>query len=131
MEPADTALSQKAVVNAVHELAAAMCGAKLLEEGDRKLLQFIADATSDYYGEHIGISYSDEVSGRLTCAGTVLRLQGHRARLQFNIRYSITADAGKLEAGLEEYCGRGGYKWELIRNLRRIISRRTEKRLAF
>ena len=103
-------------VNAVHELAAAMCGAKLLEDGDRKLLQFIADATSDYYGENIGISYSDEVSGRLTCAGTVLRLQGHQAQLQFNIRYSITADAGKLEAGLEEYCGRGGYKWELIRN---------------
>ena len=103
-------------VNAIHELAAAVCASELLEEVDRRLLMFIAFATSDCYGEHVGIDCSDEVSGRLTCAGTVLRLQDHRAHLQFNIRYCITADAGKLEAGLEECCARGGYQWELIRD---------------
>ena len=103
-------------VNAIHELAKAVCAASLLKEEDRRLLHFIEEATSDYYGERIGIAYEDEVSGRLTCAGTVLKLQEGKAALQFNIRYSITADPEHMEAVLDGFCSTSGYHWELIRN---------------
>lgn len=103
-------------VNAVHELAKGVCCTGLLKEEDRRILRFIEKATSDYYGEGIGIAYEDEVSGRLTCAGTVLKLQEGRAALQFNIRYSISADPVHMEAVLSGFCSADGYRWERIRD---------------
>lgn len=103
-------------VNAIHELTSAVCRCGILGKEDQELMQFIADATADYYGEGLGVDCMDEVSGRTTCAGTVLSLKDRRAQLTFNIRYCITADEKRLEEGLQEYCRRGQYRWELIRN---------------
>jgi len=101
-------------INAIHELSELVAKTDLLCENDRKALEFIAYATSDFYGEWAGISFEDEISGKLTCAGTVLKLEDHRASLLYNIRYSITADSAFIRTKLEETSKTGGCTFELV-----------------
>ena len=54
-------------------------------------------------GKTEGISYEDAVSGKTTCAGTVLKMKNKKAELTVNIRYSITADPDKMEAQHQHY----------------------------
>ena len=77
---------------------------------------FISFATSDYYGNWANISYEDEMSGKLTCAGTVLRMEDHRASLLYNIRYSITADANVIRDNLERVSNEHGCEFVFITN---------------
>lgn len=94
--------------NAIHELAELVSKTDLLCESDRKYFEFISFATSCVYGEWAGITYEDEISGKLTCAGTVLRLEDNKASLLYNIRYSITADSDKIREGLAAASAKGG-----------------------
>ena len=103
-------------INAIHELAALVSQTGLLCETDRKYMNFIAYATSDFYGAWADISYEDEISGKLTCAGTVLKLEDHRAKLLYNIRYSITADADHIQAQLAKTSADHGCTFELFSN---------------
>ena len=57
--------------NAIQRLIKGLLSEKVLSEEDSHILQPFAEANQDYYGEAAGISYEDEVSGKLTCAGTV------------------------------------------------------------
>jgi len=102
--------------NAIHELADLVAKAGLVCESDKKYLEFIAFATSCVYGEWAGITYEDEISGKLTCAGTVLKFQDHKASLLYNIRYSITADAQMIQDGLAKASAEAGCDFELVSN---------------
>lgn len=103
-------------INAIHELAKLTAETDLLCESDRKAMEFIAYATSDFYGEWAGINFEDEISGKLTCAGTVLKLTDHRASLLYNIRYSITADSDFIQKQLAETSQSSGCTFELVSN---------------
>lgn len=103
-------------INAIHELAVLTGEAGLLCENDKKYMDFLAYATSDFYGEWAGINYADEISGKLTCAGTVLKLTDHKASLLYNIRYSITADAAFIESQLAKTSNERGMDFELVSN---------------
>lgn len=101
-------------INAIHELADLVSETDLLCENDRKYMEFISNATSDFYGEWADIAYEDEISGKLTCAGTMLKLDDHRASLLYNIRYSITADVQHIQKGLAAASQRNGCEFELV-----------------
>ena len=101
-------------INAIHELASLVGQTDLLCENDRKYMDFIAYATSDFYGQWADIAYEDEISGKLTCAGTVLKLNGHKASLLYNIRYSITADAAYIQTQLAKTSTDHGCSFEPI-----------------
>lgn len=105
-------------INAIHELADLAGKTDLLCESDRKALEFIAYATSDVFGEWADISFEDELSGQLTCAGTVLKLENHRASLLYNIRYSISADAEHIQRQLAKASEKGGCEFELVNDSR-------------
>lgn len=101
-------------INAIHELADLVAKTDLLCESDRQFMEFISYATSDFYGEWAGIAYEDEVSGKLTCTGTVLEFKDHRASLLYNIRYSITADVQHIQNRLAEVSQSRGCEFALI-----------------
>ena len=106
----------KGSVNAVHGLMAFLAGLEALSAGDRELFGRLAFLSEEYFGEHMGIAYEDQVSGRTTCAATVLRLEERRVLLHFNIRYAITADQEKLLESLCRIGGESGVSWVLQRN---------------
>ena len=99
-------------LNAIQRLITGLLSEKVLSEEDSRILQAFAEANQDYYGEAIGISYEDEVSGKLTCAGTVLGLKEGYVQLTFNIRYPVTDSEEQIEAGLKLFCGSHGCRWE-------------------
>ncbi|RHP29925.1 Sapep family Mn(2+)-dependent dipeptidase [Lachnotalea sp. AF33-28] len=98
--------------NAIQRLIKGLLSEKVLSEEDSHILQPFAEANQDYYGEAAGISYEDEVSGKLTCAGTVLRVKEGHVQLIFNIRYPVTDSEEQIQRGLELFCGRHGCRWE-------------------
>ena len=103
-------------LNAIRVLCDAVCGADFLKGKDKEILEALKVAVAGNYGEESGIAYEDEVSGKLTCVGTVLRMKEGCAVLTFNIRYSITADAEKIMSGLRDFWKTKGFIWESERN---------------
>lgn len=103
-------------VNAIHELLHFLGGLTPLPEKDRELFRRLAYLSQEYYGEHTGIAGSDEVSGRTTCAATVVGLRERRISLHFNIRYVITTDRDALSAGLTRTAAENNLSWTLERD---------------
>ncbi len=103
-------------VNAIHGLMRFLAGLSPLPESDRKLFGRLAYLSEEYYGEHTHIEGSDELSGRTTCAATVLKLETQKVSLHFNIRYIITADREKLSAGLARAAAENDLTWTTERD---------------
>lgn len=97
--------------NAIHKLCQAVAQANFLCEGDQRIVERIERATAGNYGEEFGIGFEDELSGRLTCAGTVLGCREGQAELTFNIRYSITACGEQIAQKLADYWKKAGFVW--------------------
>ena len=75
----------------------------ILTGSDLDIVDSVHKATAGNYGEEFGISYEDELSGKLTCAGTVLKTDNGNVSLIFNIRYPITAKADIIMERLKNY----------------------------
>lgn len=103
-------------VNAIHELMRFLGGLTPLPEKDRELFRRLAYLSQEYYGEHTGIAGNDEVSGRTTCAATVLGLKEGQVSLHFNIRYIITANRNALSANLAQTAAENNLTWILERD---------------
>lgn len=103
-------------VNAIHELMRFLAEAVPLPEYDRELFARLAYLSEEYYGEHTGIAGSDELSGRTTCAATVLWFEEGQVSLHCNIRYVITAEGEKLTAALKRTAEENGFAWETERD---------------
>ncbi len=103
-------------VNAIHELMRFLGGLTPLPEKDRELFRRLAYLSQEYHGEHTGIAGNDEVSGRTTCAATVLGLKEGQISLHFNIRYVITADRNALSASLAQAAAENNLTWILERD---------------
>ncbi len=69
-----------------------------LSEPEKKLFEFLEAACSDGYGEGLGLRYFDETFGRMSCAGTVLRLEEGRVSLQFDMRIPPSVDVKEVIA---------------------------------
>lgn len=101
-------------VNAIWVLSDFLAGSGCLEKEDEKLFRFLAETTASYYGEPEGVDYQDEVSGRTTCAGTVISTENGKFHLVLNIRYAITHDREALEKGLSDYAKSRGAVWSTM-----------------
>lgn len=102
--------------NAIFELADFLKGICGLTEGDRNVFAALSYLSEEYYGEHMGVGYEDEVSGRTTCAATVLRLEERCVSLTFNIRYAVTDSAARIIKGMDEAAEKLGMAWETQRD---------------
>lgn len=89
-------------VNANHVLAQALLKAQVLHGKTREAMELFEKLTSHYYGEDLGISCEDEISGKLTCVFTWVRKEEGKLILEPDIRYPVTADQKFLMAALPE-----------------------------
>lgn len=103
-------------VNAIELLASALAESKALPESDTKALRFICQVNQDFAGTGLNVVYSDEVSGALTCVGSMASLTEGRLTQLINIRYSITADSEQLVKNIGESCRKAGWELRLIRD---------------
>lgn len=96
--------------NAIKKLLRFLSTLEGLGESDRAICAFAADTIEDCYGEHLGIAFTDEPSGRLTCISGLAHTEEGRLVMGYNIRYSVTHKGELVTAGLEKAFAPG---WEL------------------
>ena len=101
-------------VNAIQKLLLLMEEHHIWKEEDEKRLKAFVKANGDYYGEAFGIAYSDEISGRLTSAGTMVSVNDGYLTLHFNIRYSVTETEEHILSEIEEFCGQNGCTFSVV-----------------
>lgn len=83
-----------------------------LTEEERSFFSFLKKSCSDGYGEGLGIAAEDPVFGKMTCAGTVLRLEGGQASLEFDLRFPPKTDINKCMKQMDETGRSCGWKLE-------------------
>lgn len=106
----------KGGVNAIHQLSTALAQSGALPQQDVELLAFMNQVNQDFAGTGLNIVYADEVSGALTCVGSMASMRDGHLVQHLNIRYSITADSEQLLRNIAQSCEEKDWTMELIRD---------------
>ncbi len=88
-------------VNAVHVLAEALVREDILTETAKTAVAGVERLTASFHGETTGIPFEDEGTGKLTCCGTVVRLENNVLSLSFDVRYPSSFRGEQVKDGLE------------------------------
>lgn len=99
-------------VNAIGRLTSFLAGAQCLCDNDRNICEFVADTLSDHTGERLGIAYSDEPSGALTCICGLAKTVNGRLILNFNIRYPVTDNGERCVRSMITYFAASN--WDVV-----------------
>ena len=103
--------------SAVCTLVRGVLAAEVLPEEDEEILLFFCRAYLGWYGRGLGITAQDELSGRLTCVGSVCGIgENGNPFLHVNIRYPITADSDALLQAARDTCAAHGFAFHLRRS---------------
>lgn len=109
--------SPEGSINAIGRLVASLTDCGILSPEDAEKLSFLRALCVVHDGAPLGINCADEISGALTCVGSVVRFEKDRAVLSVNIRYPVTADSETLCASIREASAQSGYEvLEIIDN---------------
>lgn len=100
-------------VNAVHVLTEALVDSDILEGSARDAVRAVSELTADYYGESTGIPYEDKESGKLTCVGSVVRLEEEKLQVSFDIRYPVTINGEDVVEGFRKKVESLGFSFEV------------------
>lgn len=88
-------------LNAIWILAAALKESALFKDEDQKAVDFISSFLADYNGVGAGIGFEDEVSGKLTLNGGIIRSFENGLELFIDIRYPITSNEEDITKALK------------------------------
>ena len=102
------------LINAFGKLGKTVTEQSELSERDKKAFCFLAIAGEDGYGRRLGIARSDEPSGPMTCAPTLLALENCCMKVTMNIRYPITSESEDILRDLEEKAAEYGLVVECV-----------------
>lgn len=102
--------------NAIFELAGFVATLTSVSDKVQRLFRNIAYLSEEYYGRKLDMEYSDEVSGKTTCAATILKCENRYLTLNFNIRYAITDKSDRILVKLSECAAKHDMRWELERD---------------
>ena len=91
-------------VNAAAVLAQGLAVSGLLPVEEGSVMGLLSRTFADYEGMGIGVSFEDQVSGRLTHSGGLVCMTDRKLRFSVNIRYPVTTDRALLHAELDRYC---------------------------
>ncbi len=83
-------------LNAAYVLANFLSSVEELTENDRKVMKNAAHILSCPFGTSLGIDFCDDLFGRLTFANGMVKMQGGKLWLSFDMRYSSALDSGDL-----------------------------------
>ncbi|MDR2506129.1 MAG: Sapep family Mn(2+)-dependent dipeptidase [Oscillospiraceae bacterium] len=103
-------------VNAIGRLTKALIYSGILSEEDAAILALPDRINDTADGAAVGIVTSDQISGKLTCAGTMTSLRDGHFVLHLNIRYPVTESGERLLANINKMADEGGYTVELIQD---------------
>jgi succinyl-diaminopimelate desuccinylase len=103
-------------INAAFLMADTVSSLEILSREDCALLKFQADVNRDVYGTGLKIDCEDEISGRLTCVGSVARVRDGRPTLLVNIRYPVHAKGEEIWESIASTCAQNGYTAEFLRD---------------
>ena len=79
--------------NAILVLARALVEAELVRNGDLAAARLLAAVLATPYGDGSGVAFEDEISGKLTQNGGLVRPEGDGIALHIDIRYPVTASS--------------------------------------
>jgi succinyl-diaminopimelate desuccinylase len=95
-------------VNAISLLSEKLLSEGLIPESNRNAFEFLKEAGSGYLGKALGIDFTDEHFGYLTCVASVLRLKDGKLYQDFDIRYPMSRSYDELyEAAVKMISSRG------------------------
>lgn len=95
-------------VNAVGKLTRILAASGLFCGAEKAGLDYLTAINDDYLGTALGIAREDEVSGILTCVGSMLSFPDGKARLGINIRYPVSADSDEMVRLMDGKASAGG-----------------------
>ena len=98
--------------NAIKKLLRFLSTLEGLGESDRAICAFAADTIEDCYGEHLGIAFTDEPSGRLTCISGLAATEDGHLVMHYNVRYPVTHKGELVKADLEKTLSPKGWTVE-------------------
>ena len=99
-------------VNAVKVLADALLSVNAVDEKATPIVKAIASFTASYHGETTGIPFEDKETGKLTCCGTVARLENEEVTLSFDVRYPASCRGTQVQEGLRKAVEAFGFTLE-------------------
>ncbi|MBO4406310.1 MAG: Sapep family Mn(2+)-dependent dipeptidase [Clostridia bacterium] len=103
-------------VNAVRLLTDALVSTGLAAGRDGEILSFFSGVNHDCDGTFFDIAMEDEISGKLTCVGSILGMREGKPSLTLNIRYPVTAKGEEILAKIDRKCREAGFRAELLRD---------------
>ena len=103
-------------VSATWLLARAVSTSGLVSGKGQKALIQISDMFADYYGKGLEIACEDQVSGKLTHIGGVLRLKDSHLIQNINVRYPVTASPKRVANALQTFCKNNGITLQNLKN---------------
>lgn len=87
-----------------------------LDQGNEEVIALYNQVNQDFYGTGLDIVFEDEVSGKLTCVGSMLSWEDGKSALGLNIRYPITANSEKLIETIQKTCEKSSCEFQLKRD---------------
>ena len=90
--------------NAIYKLVNLLCDYELVTGEAGKRLAALKECFCDDHGTGLGIDKEDEISGKTTCVGGMIRMEHGKLYQNINVRYAIEQDSDELLHNLEERC---------------------------
>lgn len=95
--------------NAIAKLAAALTVGGVLSGDAADAVAFLDRILRDYYGSGLHIEYEDEMSGKNTLVGGMVRLKDGLMSQSLNIRCAITANMDEILENVQKCCEENGF----------------------
>ena len=105
-------------INAIRLLTDMLLSTGIAAGKDAETLAFINRVNDDCDGTALGIVCEDEISGRLTCVGSVLETVDGKPALTLNIRYPATREGTPLVESIEKAAAESGFAFMFRRDSR-------------
>ncbi|XCP84936.1 Sapep family Mn(2+)-dependent dipeptidase [Roseburia hominis] len=97
-------------VNAIQKLASGLVKTNLPNTEAKRILGFLAEAFADVYGEGLDIQSNDEIFGKTTHIGGMIRVAEGKIMQNVNVRYAMCTDSERLMERMRKRCQKHGFE---------------------
>lgn len=106
------AMAPESGKSAIYALTNYLLEEQLLSGDSLRAVRFVNQVVSDYYGKGLRIEKEDDISGKTTCIGGMIRMNQGKLALNINVRYAIRADRQIQKERLYAACEEAGFAVE-------------------
>lgn len=98
--------------NAIYKLLRFLCEYGLVTGNAAMRIKALRECFSDDYGTGLCIDKEDDISGKTTCIGGMIRMENGKIYQNINVRFAIKQDSEQLLENLKERCRKLGIQIE-------------------